>query len=138
MGAGLTEELEVLEVNAAFYRAFTARDLGALEALWARRAPVACIHPGWDALDGREEVLASFRAIIGSGGAPAVTSTSAQARLLGEVAYVTCHEVVGTGRLVATNVFVREDGAWRLVLHQSSPMARSVTRGLPDAPDVVS
>jgi len=46
--------------------------------------------------------------------------------------------VVGTGRLVATNVFVREDGAWRLVLHQSSPMARSVTRGLPDAPDVVS
>ena len=138
MDAGLTVELEVLEVNESFYRAFTARDVPALEALWARRAPVACIHPGWDALDGREEVLASFRAIIESGGAPAVKSTSAQARLLGEVAYVTCHEVVGAGRLVATNVFVREDGAWRLVHHQSSPMAQSVTRRLPETPDLVS
>lgn len=138
MGAGMTLELEVLEVNQAFYRAFTARDLPALEALWAQRAPVACIHPGWDALDGRPEVLASFKAILESSGSPRVTSTSAQARLLGDVAYVTCHELVGTGRLVATNIFVREDGEWRMVHHQSSPLARQLTRNLPEPPELVS
>ena len=138
MGIELDRALEVLEINQAFYRAFSARDFEALEALWARRSPVACIHPGWDALDGREEVLGSFKAILGSGRSPSVRPTSAQARLLGEVAYVTCHEVVGDGRLMATNVFVREDGAWRLVHHQSSPLARQVQRGLDEDPGLVS
>jgi ketosteroid isomerase-like protein len=123
--------LDVLEANEAFYRAFNERDAEAMERLWAARAPVACIHPGWDVLDGREEVLRSWRGVLGSSGAPTVGCTRAQARILGEVAYVTCHEVLAAGRLAALNLFVREDGAWRLVHHQATPIAPGQARPEP-------
>lgn len=126
-------EMEVLEANAAFYRAFAARDLATMTALWAERLPVACIHPGWDALSGREEVLESFERILGSEGSPDVRCTLAEAHVLGEVALVTCHEVLEGGRLAATNVFAREDGRWRIVHHQASPMAPGQARQEPKA-----
>jgi ketosteroid isomerase-like protein len=124
-------DIEVLEANEAFYRAFAARDVTAMDAAWAVAAPVACIHPGWDVLDGREEVLGSFRAILGSGSAPRVRCTLAQAHMLGEVAFVTCHELVEGARLVATNLFVREDGAWKLCHHQASQLAAGQARARP-------
>lgn len=124
-------ELEVLETNAAFYRAFAARDAEAMARLWAERLPVACIHPGWDVLDGREEVLASWRGILGSDGAPKVACALAEARVLGDVAFVTCHEVLPGALLAATNVFAREQGAWRVVHHQSTPMAEGQARARP-------
>jgi ketosteroid isomerase-like protein len=124
-------ELEVLEANAAFYRAFTERDAGAMVRLWAERLPVACIHPGWDALSGRDEVLSSWERILGSEGSPEVRCTLAEAHVLGEVALVTCHEVLEGGRLAATNVYAREDGVWRLVHHQASPMAPGQARHEP-------
>jgi ketosteroid isomerase-like protein len=129
-------ELEVLEANEAFYRAFAARDLDAMASLWAERHPVACSHPGWDVLDGRDEVLGSWRGILASPSAPAVTCSLAQAHVLGEAAFVTCHEVLQGGvRLSATNLFAREGGRWRLVHHQASPIAPGQERDLvPDGP----
>jgi ketosteroid isomerase-like protein len=126
-------ELEVLEANEAFYRIFDARDVQAMERLWAERHPVACIHPGWDALVGREEVLESWRKILESGGAPHVSASRAEAHVLGDVAFVTCHEVLEGGRLVATNVFVSEGGAWKMVHHQAGPMAPGQERPGPRA-----
>jgi ketosteroid isomerase-like protein len=125
-----SRELEVLEANQGFYRAFAARDPGAMERLWAARHPVACIHPGWDVLDGREEVVASWRGIL-EAGAPDLSASRAEARVLGDVAFVTCHEVLADGLLAATNVFVREDGAWRMVHHQASPIAPGQVRRTP-------
>ena len=61
MGRTATDLEAVLASNRLFYRSFDNRDLASLEALWARRAPVACIHPGWPALHGREEVMLSWR-----------------------------------------------------------------------------
>ncbi len=54
----------VLFANEAFYRAFADRDIAAMEEIWASEAPVACIHPGWSPVIGRERVLASWRAIL--------------------------------------------------------------------------
>jgi ketosteroid isomerase-like protein len=124
-------ELEVLEANEAFYRAFAGHDFDAMASLWAERHPVACAHPGWDLLDGREEVLRSWRGILGSPSAPEVACLLAQAHVLGEVAFVTCHELLPGGRLAATNLFAREDGRWRLVHHQASPIAPGQERELP-------
>ena len=138
MSGAMSGEIEVLEANQAFYRAFAARDVPAMESLWAQRAPVACVHPGWDVLDGREEVLRSFRAILESPAAPDVRCTMAQAHLLGEAAFVTCHELVQGARLVATNTFVREDGAWRLVHHQASQLAAGQQRKRPPEPELRS
>lgn len=120
-------EAEVLATNQAFYEAFARGDVGAIDEMWARRAPVACVHPGWDALHGRAEVLASWHSILDAG-APPVRCTRPSAYVLGESAYVVCGEVISGTELVATNLFVREDGAWRLVFHQAGPIHRRIER----------
>jgi ketosteroid isomerase-like protein len=123
--------LEVLEANEAFYRAFAERDANGMERIWAVRHPVACIHPGWDVLDGRAEVVASWRRILESGSAPEISVSLAEARLLGDVAFVTCHERFADAVLAATNVFLREDGAWKMVHHQATPIAPGQERPAP-------
>ncbi len=45
-----------------------------------------------------------------------------QAFLFGEVGIVTCEEELDDGSLAATNMFVKEQGEWRLVHHQASPI----------------
>ena len=117
------DDREILAANQAFYDAFTRADLTTIEELWASLSPVACIHPGWDALHGRDDVLDSFRAILGGGRAPSVTCVDPTAMLLGETAFVICYEAIDGTHLVATNVFVREDGRWKLVHHQAGPMS---------------
>jgi ketosteroid isomerase-like protein len=115
---------EILAANQAFYDAFRSEDALAMEALWAHRSPVACIHPGWAALLGRERVMSSWREIMASG-APPIRCAAPRVQVLGDVAYVLCDEIVGGGRLVATNIFVREDGQWLLVHHHAGPVAAS-------------
>ena len=116
----MRSETDVLAANVAFYEAFAARDIDAMDALWARRAPVACIHPGWQPLRGRDAVIASWKAILGGAGSPPITAHGAVVHVLGEAAFVVCVERLPGARLVATNVFVLEDGAWMLVHHHVS------------------
>lgn len=118
----------MLTTNQAFYDAFARGDAGAIEAMWARRAPVACVHPGWDALHGRDEVVASWRSILSGSGGPTVRCTRPSAYVLGDSAYVVCGETIQGSELVATNLFVREDGEWKLVFHQAGPVHRRTAR----------
>ncbi len=111
----------VLAANRAFYRAFAARDLAAMDALWAQTAPVACIHPGWDALTGRTAVMASWRDIFGQ--PTAIACGGERVLSFGDSACVICHEALPGGVLIATNLFVREAGAWRMVHHQAGGVA---------------
>ena len=122
---------EVLITNLGFYAAFSERDMAAMERLWAQEADVACIHPGWPVLEGRDEVLASWRRILSNPDSPTVHCVDAVAHVVHEVAWVTCREVAEGGQLAATNLFVREAGQWRLVHHQAGPMP-----GLPSAHDL--
>jgi len=50
---------------------------------------------------------------------------------------VTCGESVGNSLLAATNLFVRENGGWRLVHHHASPVARAYVKEGPQAGDPV-
>lgn len=117
------DEKQVLAANAAFYRTFAAKDADAMAALWARRAPVACIHPGWHPLHGRDAVVASWRGILSGPGAPPITCADAVAHVLGDAAFVICTERIPGVELIATNVFVREDDAWKMVHHHASSVA---------------
>ncbi|MEO3428307.1 nuclear transport factor 2 family protein [Pelagibius sp. CAU 1746] len=117
----MQEHADIIFANEAFYVAFQMKDLEAMEGLWAQAAPVACTHPGWPCLNGREQVLKSWRAIFENPDAVAVTCRAAKARRYGDTAFVTCYEVIGENLLAATNVFVREEGAWRMVHHQAGP-----------------
>ena len=121
----MSDEDAVLAANEAFYRAFAARDFAAMDALWAAEAPVACIHPGWDALVGREAVMESWAAILGGPGAPQIRCEAPRAFVLGDGAFVICREALEAGRLIATNVFVRERDGWRMVHHQAGPASQA-------------
>lgn len=117
------DEDAVLRANKAFYRAFSERDFAAMDGLWAREAQVVCIHPGWDVLVGRDVVLGSWRDILANPGNPRLECRNARAHLFGEVALVTCHEVMSEGVLVAANLFRRENDGWRMIHHQSGPLS---------------
>ncbi len=123
-------EASVLGANATFYRAFTGGDYAAMSELWAQRAPVTCLHPGAPVVVGRSAVLDTWRQLLGGSSRIELRCDQPLVHLLGEAAIVTCYE--GTGddpaHLAATNVFVREDGAWRMVHHHAGPLSRPARR----------
>ena len=121
----MSEREAVLFANDAFYLCFVGEDVDGMDALWASDAPVTCIHPGWEALYGREEVLESWRSII-AGGAPNIRCREPEVSIYGDFANVICFEEMDGGYLIATNTFVREAGQWKMVHHQAGP-----TRGKP-------
>jgi ketosteroid isomerase-like protein len=118
---------EVLAANESFYRAFASRDFDRMEDLWAQSASITCIHPGWTAVRGRAPVIASWRSILASPESPHVVCSDATAYPFGDSAYVICEERIAGAVLVATNIFVRERGNWKLVHHQAGQiLAQSI------------
>ena len=118
----MTDSDAVLAANLEFYRAFAARDLAAMDGLWAKAALVACIHPGWPALVDREAVIESWRGILSNPEAPRIVCYDERVFLYGDTALVICEEELGGGTLIASNLFVREDGSWRLAHHQAGQL----------------
>ena len=117
----MSESAELLFANETFYHAFHGRDMEAMDALWARHGPVVCVHPGWQALMTRAAVMESWRGILSGPDAPSIACRKPRAQVKGELGFVVCYELVGQGVLVATNVFAREDGAWKMVHHHAGP-----------------
>ena len=112
---------EVLAVNERFYEAFRTRDAEEMDGLLAESFPVAVVHPGWRALAGRDEVMASWRAIFRNPRAPEVQCESPVVFMMGEVAMVICTESLPEGSLVATNLYVKEADGWRMSHHHAGP-----------------
>lgn len=117
----MSDASAVLFANDSFYAAFLARDFNAMKALWAEQAEVCCIHPGWNAIEGREAVLKSWESILRNPEAPRIRCHAPRAYVHGDAALVVCYEVIDGGVLVATNGFVRESDGWRMVHHQAGP-----------------
>ncbi|HKJ71441.1 MAG TPA: nuclear transport factor 2 family protein [Gammaproteobacteria bacterium] len=120
----------VLFANQAFYHAFNSRDADFMDRIWARHAPVACIHPGWDPLVGREAVMESWRQIFANTTGGTLQAQEERTVVSGDHAYVLTYEVIGEQPLIATNLFVREEGEWRMVHHQAGPC-----QSVPPAPE---
>ncbi len=112
---------EVLAINERFYEAFRTRDADEMDAVLAEEAPVAVVHPGWRALSGRDEVMASWRAIFRNPRAPEVRCEHPLVFLMGDAAMVICTEALDNGQLVATNLYVREGQGWRMTHHHAGP-----------------
>lgn len=111
----------VIAANEAFYKAFREQNIEAMDVVWAKKAKVSVIHPGWNAIFGREEVMTSWRRIIESGGAPNISSVQPVVLFRDNSAVVLCYEKADGSYLTATNIFVLEDGAWRMIHHHAGP-----------------
>lgn len=109
----------ILFANDAFYVAFSKRDYEAMDRVWARHAPVVCIHPGWPALTGRAEIMLSWKRILENPSTSRIRSYNAQVVMQGHIASVVCYEEVADAVLVATNNFVHEEGEIRMIHHQA-------------------
>ncbi|HXH83949.1 MAG TPA: nuclear transport factor 2 family protein [Candidatus Tectomicrobia bacterium] len=119
---------EVEAANAAFYQAFEALDLEAMERVWAHGEHVACVHPGWPLLVGWDAVRASWETIFANTEEMRFTISDVRVAVGEDLAWVTCTENILSevrGRLsvtsvLATNVFERDARGWRLVHHHAS------------------
>ena len=119
----MTLEEEALFANDTFYLAFTRKDFPAMQRLWAATHATLCIHPGWHALRGRDEIFESWRHILGNPQQPGIDFYNATAETFGSVVLVTCYEELPGSICVATNGFVEEDGGMRMFHHHSGACA---------------
>ncbi|KAL6278030.1 hypothetical protein ACE6H2_021631 [Prunus campanulata] len=116
----------VLAANAQFYESFRIGDLAAMQALWANRKEVCCVHPGARGIYGYEDVMTSWDYVWANYEFPLeIELKDVNVRVIGDVGYVSCVELVKTkgsswGGQFATNVFERIDGKWFICIHHAS------------------
>ena len=116
-GSRTETEQEALIANEGFYRALGASDAGAMENVWARVAPVYT-----PVGRGPRSRFESWRTILANPNQPRIVGGGASVTVFGDAALVLCREVVSGSALYATNVFVREEGTWRMTHHHSGPV----------------
>ena len=116
----MSDHAAVLFANDAFYVAFLSHDIQAMEALWASGPTISCVHPGWNHLAGRDVVIESWDGILANQEGPEFEVKGSTASVFEDTAVLICYEVFAEWTMVATNVFVREDGEWRIMHHQAS------------------
>jgi ketosteroid isomerase-like protein len=126
MDVGSPADVEsVRAANRSFYGAFARGDYAAMEAIWATTVPVFCIHPGWPPVHGRDKVMQTWQGILATPPRPPIHALEEEVMINGATALVVCFEAIGDIYLAASNFFVREDGDWRLVHHQSGQTERA-------------
>jgi ketosteroid isomerase-like protein len=121
-------EAAALLANRQYYEAFEARDIDAMSDAWEHSDRVACTHPGWRTLHGWAAVSASWVAIFGGPQHLQFVLTDERVAVEGDTAWVTVDEnlidVAGTGGTVAaTNVYVFNGEAWKMVVHHGCGIA---------------
>lgn len=117
----------LLAANRRFYKAFADRDLTTMEQLWSHDVEIACIHPGWPALTGRERVMRSWQELMLTTRTPAIRCGAEKATVLGDLGLVICEEYVSSTTVAVTNLFTRTDKGWALIHHQASAVSTAVT-----------
>jgi ketosteroid isomerase-like protein len=135
--AARTEEQEVMSANRAFYQALEALDFAKMAAVWLHEDWVECLHPGWDLIEGWEEIQESWTNIFRSTRSLRVSISRPLIRVLGESAWVSCLENVtstydegfSTAVIETTNIFVRRDGRWLMVHHHTTPLPDRLPSG---------
>jgi len=124
------EQQSVDDANQVFYRALSDRDLSVMGDIWFPADWAECVHPGGTALRGWDTIRDSWRAVFDGNATLTVTPADVRVRIVGDVAWVSCVERIAAAEgdeihsslAQATNLFVRHDDRWRLVVHHASPV----------------
>lgn len=116
------------DTEAQFYEALQQGDIERLMAVWADDEDIVCVHPGGPRLIGRSAIRNSFDGIFANGAIPASpeqvhrmqTMTTAVHHLAERVSVATS-EGTRTAWVLATNVYLKTEEGWRMVVHHASP-----------------
>ncbi len=113
------------EAEIAFYKAIEQADIQALGQVWSLDENIVCIHPGANRIEGRAQVLESFSDMFAESPTMGFSISDAlQTESDGLAIHLVREEIEFDGQLVSimvsTNIYHREDGGWRMLLHHSS------------------
>ncbi|HEY2934203.1 MAG TPA: nuclear transport factor 2 family protein [Acidobacteriota bacterium] len=123
----------VLAVNEAFYQALQSLDIEAMEAVWLHKEWVYCVHPGWQAISGWDQVRQSWEAIFANTENLTIRLHQITLQICGLVAWLTCTEEINSGSgeetqaslAQSTNIYMKVGDEWKLVHHHASPVPAS-------------
>ena len=114
------------DAEAAFYDAIERADIAALDAVWSKDENIVCVHPGASRIEGRNQVLESFRQMFSD--APILDFSIVDTLYTGNdslAVHLVREEIALDGQvvsiMVSTNIYQMEDGGWRMLLHHASP-----------------
>lgn len=124
------EEQRVIEANRRFYSAMESLDLEQMDSVWLHDEWVKCIHPGWELIEGWEEIRRSWMAIFANTAMMRISPSSVSVKVDRNLAVVFCIENIiasaggefNSARALATNVFILSDDNWLMVHHHASPL----------------
>lgn len=123
--AKTSAEFGVRKAQFSFYDAFSNQDMESMRNVWSSSPQVRCVHPGMPSLLGIEDVMRSWAEIFMLGTAFSIEPSRTSIDISGQTALCSCiEETPGGGRLECLNVYRREDGSWKMVLHMASPIMR--------------
>jgi len=115
------------EVEAAFYEALEKADLDAMMSVWADDDDIVCVHPGGARLSGVAQVREAWRQIFASGQSLRFRLRNQQTLNGMTLAVHSVYEqisIAGEARarnpVVATNIYMRTENGWRMVVHHAS------------------
>jgi ketosteroid isomerase-like protein len=115
-----------LEAEAAFYTAFSQRDLNAMMAVWDAADDVVCVHPLGTVLIGAAAVRASFERLLSNQQEMTFMVEERHRSNDGELAlHVVREHIRISGKqqppVAATNAYRLTEEGWRMILHHASP-----------------
>lgn len=129
------------DAEAAFYDAFTKRDLEAMMEVWSEEDDIYCVHPGAARISGYERVRDSWRQIFS--GSQNLRFTLREQQLI-HTMMLAVHSVyehisiAGQPRaqqpMIATNVYQRTERGWRMVAHHAAAAPASVKADITGEP----
>ena len=133
------------DIEAQFYEALQQADIEKLMAVWSDEEEVACVHPGGPRMVGADAIRASFEAIFANG---AIDVQPDKVRRL-HTHSSAVHHVVERVRVpgdaggtqiayaIVTNVYLKTEQGWRMVLHHASPGLARELQEIAEAPSTL-
>jgi hypothetical protein len=130
----MSADNEISLANQSFYDAFESLSADAMGEVWLNSEFVRCVHPGWRAVAGWQPVMNSWQAIFENTSSMQFILTEVEISEENDLGVVTCIEniMAGVGEfermgaVQATNMFVRQEDSWKMILHHASPIAHVV------------
>jgi uncharacterized protein (TIGR02246 family) len=120
------------DAEAAFYEAIEKSDLEAMMSVWSDDDDIVCVHPGGARLAGVAQVRESWRQIFAGGQTLRFRLRDPQSLNGMTLAVHSVYEqiaVAGEVRtpnpMIATNIYMRTENGWRMVVHHASPAPAS-------------